>query len=37
MEESVNIQDIQVHIELKSLIVRSSGFFLNTIKEVRFI
>jgi len=37
MEESENIEDIEVRIESKSLIVRSSGFFLNTINEVRFI
>lgn len=35
MEESQNIQDIEMHIELKSLFVRSSGFFLNTINEMR--
>jgi hypothetical protein len=37
MEESENIEDVEVHIELKSLIMVSSGIFLNTINKVRFI
>jgi hypothetical protein len=37
MKESENIQDIEVRIELKSLNMGSSGFFLKTINKVRFI
>lgn len=37
MEESENIEDVEVHIELKYLIMASSGILLDTINKVRFI
>jgi len=36
MEYSENIQGVEVHIEIKSLIMKTSGLFLKRINKVRF-